>query len=78
MLSERIDVISYSGTKGDERPMTFILRGLRIDVVSIVDQWIEEGSGDRVRKRCFRIRGSDGNTHRICYDEGAQEWHYGS
>ena len=78
MLSERIDVIAYSGRRGDERPITFILRGLRIDVVSIEDQWIEEGSGDRVRRRCFRVRGSDRNSHRICYDESDQEWYYRS
>ena len=76
MLSERIEVISYSGRKGEERPVTFILRGLRIDVVELLDQWIEEGAGDRVRRRCFRVRGSDRNSHRICYDEGVQEWHY--
>lgn len=78
MHSERIDVISYSGRRGDERPLTFILRGLRIDVVDLLDQWIEERSGDRARSRCFRVRGSDGNTHRICQDERDKEWHYRS
>lgn len=78
MRYERIDVIPYSGRKGEERPMTVVLRGLRIDVVSIVDQWIEEGSADRVQKRCFRIAGSDGNIHLVLYDERNQEWYYAS
>ncbi len=78
MRTERIDVISYSGRKGDERPLTIILRGLRIDVVEIADRWIEEGVSDRVRRRFFRIRGSDGGVHRICYDESAGEWYYAS
>lgn len=78
MFTERIDVISYSGRKGDERPATFILRGLRIDVVEIIDSWIEEGSEDRVRKRYFMVKGSDGNTHWIYYDEDGLEWHYAS
>jgi len=78
MYIERIDVITYSGRKGDERPVTFILRGLRIDVVEIIDSWIEEGSNDRARKRFFRLKGSDGNTHRIYYAEDDLEWYYAS
>ena len=78
MYTELIDVLSYSGSKGDERPVTFILRGLRIDIVEIRDRWIEEGSEDRKRKRYFRIKGSDGNTHRIYFDENVQEWYYAS
>jgi hypothetical protein len=78
MHSERIDVIAYSGRENDERPTTFILRGLRIDVVEIMDSWIEEGSKDRARKRFFRVKGSDKNTHRIFYSEDDLEWHYAS
>lgn len=78
MDTEQIDVISYAGRKGDERPVTFILRGLRIDVEEILEQWIEEGSGDRARKRYFKVKGSDGNSHRIYYDENNLEWFYAS
>lgn len=78
MHTERIDVISYAGRKGDERPVTFILRGLRIDVAAIVDTWIEENYADRARKRYFRVRGSDGGTHRIYFDEQVLEWFYAS
>ena len=75
---ERIDVITYAGRKGDERPETFILRGLRIDVVEIVERWIEEGFKDRVRKRFFRVKGGDGGMHTIYFDETALEWYYSS
>jgi hypothetical protein len=78
MHTERIEVISYSGRTGDERPLTFILRGLRIDVVEITDRWIEEGFKDRVRKRYFKIKGSDGTMHRIYFDEQEGEWYYRS
>jgi hypothetical protein len=78
MGSEQIDVISYSGSKGDERPLTFTLRGLRINVVEIVDNWVEEDSGDRVRKRYFRVKGNDGNTHRIYFNENILQWYYTS
>jgi hypothetical protein len=78
MHTEQIDVIAYSGRRGDERPSTFILRGLRIDVAEILDHWVEEGIKDRVRKRYFKVKGSDGNTHRIYYDETVLEWFYAS
>ena len=76
MEVEQIDVVSYSGSKGDERPLTFIRRGFRIDVLEILDQWVEEGSGDKVRKRYFRVKGSDGNIHRLYYDENIRQWYY--
>jgi hypothetical protein len=78
MHVEQIDVVSYSGHKGDERPVTIILRGLRIDIAEILDRWIEEGFQDRVRKRYIRAKGSDGNTHRIYYDENVVKWFYTS
>ncbi len=78
MHTEQIDVICYADRKGDERPLTFILRGLRVDVTMILDHWIEEGYKDRLRKRYFKIQGSDGNTHRIYYDEEVLEWFYAS
>jgi len=78
MYSDRIDVVSYAGRKGDERPCSFILKGLRIDVIEILDIWLEEGLRDRVRKRYFKVKGSDGNAHRIYYNENSQEWYYAS
>ncbi len=75
---ERIEVTAYAGQKGDERPQAFILRGLRIDVLEIADRWIEEGSRDRVRKRHFRVKGSDGNEHVIYYNETCREWYHSS
>jgi len=78
MHTERIDVISYSGRRDEERPVTFILRGLRIDVLMVLDHWIEEGYADRVRKRFFLVKGSDGNSHRIYYNESEREWYYAS
>jgi hypothetical protein len=78
MHTEQIDVLSYAGRRGDERPLTFILRGLRIYVIAILDHWIEEGFEDRARKRHFTVKGSDGNSHQIYYDEQVLEWFYTS
>ncbi len=78
MHTEKIDVISYAGQKGDERPVTFILRGLRIDIEAVLEYWIEEQLEDRAQKRYFRVRGSDGNNHLIYYDEQVLGWYYAS
>jgi hypothetical protein len=78
MEEEQIDVISYSGSKGDERPLIFNHQGLRIDVLEILDRWVEEGFDDKVRKRYFRVKGSDGDTHRISFNENILRWYYTS
>ncbi len=74
MHPERIEVIPYSGYRDNERPASFSVRREKIEVVEILDRWIEEGLEDRVRKRFFRLKGSDGNIHLIYYDEKASEW----
>jgi len=75
MSEEKIRVMAYSGHKGEESPRAFILGGRRIEVVEIQDRWIEEGIGDRATKRFFMIKGSDGGTHKIFYDEKTSEWY---
>ena len=76
MLEEKIEVIAYSGYRGEETPRIISLRGERIEVTEILKRWIEERSEDRSRKRFFRIRGSDGKIHKIYYDEKGMEWVY--
>jgi hypothetical protein len=74
MSEEKIEVIAYSGYRGEELPTAMILHGARIEVAEILSMWIEEGVEDRARKRFFEIKGNDGKTYRIYYDEKAMEW----
>lgn len=76
MSEEKIEVIAYSGYRGEETPRTILLHGERIEVFEILRQWIEEKSGDRARKRFFQVKGSDGNLYMIYYDEKVMEWFY--
>ena len=76
-MMELIDVITYSGYRGEERPVAFILRGERIEVIEILDKRVEEDVADRTRKRLFKVKGSDGYKHLLCYDEQSTEWSYG-
>ena len=76
MSLKKIEVIAYSGFRGEETPREFILRGKRIKIVEIQDRWVEEGLGDRATKRFFEVKGSDGGIHKIFYDEKRSEWYY--
>ncbi len=74
MPEKKIDVTAYSGSRGEELPRSFVLGDDRIEVVQIIDMWIEEGLEGRSRKRFFKIKGGDGYTHKIYYDEASGEW----
>jgi hypothetical protein len=73
MTSGKIEVITYSGYKGEERPKSFVLDDNKIEVIEILKMWIEEDAG-RVRKRFFRLKGSDGYIHTLYYDEKLMNW----
>mgnify|MGYP001043449285 CR=1 FL=1 len=77
MSEEKIRVVAYSGYRGEETPKTIIHHHEKIEVIEILSRWIEEGLGDRLRKRFFVIKGSDGGIHKIFYDEKTQEWYHG-
>ena len=71
---ERIDVIAYSGHRGEETPRTILLNQNRIDIVEIWRQWVEERPENRKTRRFYRIQGSDQNFYTIYYDEKSMEW----
>jgi len=76
MSDQRIEVIAYSGYRDEEIPRAMIFHNERIEVAEILSSWTEEGLQDRVRKRFFKIKGSDGNLYKIYYNEKAMEWFY--
>jgi hypothetical protein len=74
MPEKKISVIAYSGYRGEETPKKIILHGDQMEVVEILDRWVEEGSVNRATKRFFRAKGSEGTVHKIYYDDGKLEW----
>jgi len=74
MSEEKIEVIAYSGYRGEETPRFVFLRGKRIEVIEILKQWIDERSDDRTTKRFYQIKGNDGVVRRIYYNEKTMEW----
>ncbi|MGQ9646690.1 MAG: hypothetical protein ACUVWO_09150 [Thermodesulfobacteriota bacterium] len=75
MSEETIQVMAYSGYRGEETPKDFILSGRRIEVVGVQKRWIEEGIADRSTKRFFQVKGDDGEIRKIFYDEERKEWY---
>ena len=71
---EGIEVIAYSGHRGEETPRTILFRWKRIEVIEILKQWIEERFGSRNTRRFYQVKGSDGNLYTIYYDEESMEW----
>ncbi len=65
---------AYSGYKGEEVPRSFLLHEVKVDVVSVIRSWIEESLHDKGRRRFFKVRGSDGFTYTLYYDEMKSEW----
>jgi hypothetical protein len=76
MVDEILEVITYSGYRGEEVPRGFSLHEKRVEVVEILDTWIEEDFANKVRKRFFKVKGKDRDTHQIYYDEKALAWFY--
>ncbi len=74
MKAKKVDVSSYAGHRGEELPRSFVLDDERIEVLSVVKMWVEEGRGDRKRRRFFTVRGSDGYTHTLYHEEESLEW----
>jgi hypothetical protein len=74
MVEEKIEVIAYSGYRGEEVPRTILLHDERMEVTEILCVWTEERFEDRHRRRFFKVKDSDGHNHEIYYDEKAAEW----
>jgi hypothetical protein len=76
LSEEKIQVISYSGYRGEETPRAFTHNQEKIEVIDILSRWVEEAFKERGTKRFFTCKGSDGGIHNIFYDEKSEEWYY--
>ncbi len=74
MTNETMQVIAYASYTGEEKPRILVIQGKRINVDEILDMWVEEAVYNRARKRFFRVKGSDGLTRTLYYDETLSQW----
>jgi hypothetical protein len=63
-----ITVQTYSGYKGDERPVSFSREGRNLNVVEVVDRWYDPDYND------FKVLADDGMTYLLRHDMNADTW----
>ena len=76
MPGKKIEVVSYSGYRGEETPRAFFLSSGRVEVVEVLKRWKEQRVAERGVKSYFRVKGDDGLLYNLCYDEREKEWSY--
>ena len=74
MKGKKIEVISYSGYRDEERPLAYVSEGERVKVTEVLRSWIEEETQSRERLRCFAVKIGNGSVHVLCYNENNREW----
>ncbi len=58
----------YNGYRGEETPRRFFLGKRAIDVVEVLDRWIEP------THRYFKLRGNDGGIYILRYSTSEDDW----
>lgn len=58
----------YNGYRGEETPRRFFLGKRAIDVVEVLDRWIEP------THRYFKLRGNDGGIYILRYSTSEDAW----
>lgn len=64
----RVDVETYDGYKGAERPRAFVWKGRRIGCGKIMDRWYGEDH------EYFKLEGDDGRTYILRHDRHLDRW----
>jgi hypothetical protein len=49
MAGEKIEVVAYSGHRGEETPRSFIFQDKQIKISEIISMWIEESLENKLR-----------------------------
>lgn len=63
-----IHVECYSGYRGEERPLRFVLRGRAFDVQELDGRWYSPDAS------YFRVLATDGNYYVLRHDEAQDFW----
>lgn len=74
MSVRRIEVVAYAGYREEESPRSFVIGGEKKEIDRILKRWVEEGP-DREIRRFFKVRGHDGHTYTLFYEEKSRDWY---
>ena len=67
-LGSTIQVECYAGHRGEQTPRRFTLENRRVEVVEVVDAWLEPDH------RCFKVTGDDGVDYLLRHDVRGDSW----
>lgn len=73
MVDYSIEVTSYDGYKGEERPLRFIFDGKEYKVGEIMESSYQTGIGKGLRRE-FKLKTEDSLIFHIYYDEEKDAW----
>ena len=63
-----VRVECYAGYRGEETPRRFFLRSRKIEVVEIIDRWLDPDH------RYFKLRGDDGDLYILRHGIPEGQW----
>lgn len=63
-----IRVECYAGHRGDEEPRAFFLGSRRVEVMIVLDRWLDP------QHRYFKIQAYDGTRYILRHDEQSETW----
>ena len=67
-LPKKIEVVSYSGYKANERPLYFILDGQRFQVLDVIDRWYG------LEYDYFKVSAEDGRVYLLKWHRTLDLW----
>jgi hypothetical protein len=65
---KKIEVVSYSGYKATERPISFIVDNRKVEVRDIIDRWYDAEHDN------FKILGDDGKIYLLRWQRTSDLW----
>ncbi len=65
---KRVEVIAYSGYKANERPLSFVLDGKRLEVENVIDRWYG------VESDYFKVLAGDGKIYLLKWQRLLDVW----
>ncbi len=73
---ERVIVHAYAGSKGDEEPRSFDLRGARVEIQEILDRWYQARRDPTLLSASyFKVRSTDGSVFLLKRDNETLHWY---
>ena len=67
-IVQKVEVIAYSGYKANERPLSFILDGRKLEITKIIERWCGEEEDN------FKVIADDGKVYLLRWQRMLDSW----